>query len=71
MRQSRHAAIAAGERQYDTKKPCIHGHYSPRLTIGGICLACKRIISRLERQRVREALDAADAKKKEVDAGEN
>ncbi len=37
---SRAEAIAAGEKTYNTGKPCKNGHLSDRYTLGGMCLGC-------------------------------
>lgn len=38
----RRAARATGEKTFDTGLPCIRGHISPRWTVNGMCIACKR-----------------------------
>lgn len=39
---SRPLARAMGSRFFFTSRPCAHGHLSPRLTLNGVCLECKR-----------------------------
>lgn len=39
---SRAEAKTIGSKQYDTGRPCPHGHYSPRLTSDGGCLTCSK-----------------------------
>lgn len=42
LKPTRAEAILAQQEQYDTKKPCRNGHYSPRNTISGECLQCRK-----------------------------
>jgi hypothetical protein len=37
------AALAAGQKTFDTGKPCANGHSSPRYTSSGICVACNNL----------------------------
>lgn len=37
---ARKAAMIAGDMQYNTGKPCGHGHHSPRYTTNGGCVVC-------------------------------
>lgn len=38
--RSRAEALAAGADRYYTRKPCKHGHDSPRYTANGTCVQC-------------------------------
>lgn len=38
-------ALAAGEKFYETGKPCKYGHVAPRRTKSRSCLVCERITS--------------------------
>ncbi len=40
METTRKAALANGDKYYDTGKPCKHGHYSKRLTSNWTCYEC-------------------------------
>jgi hypothetical protein len=42
MKRTRKEAIASGETQYFTGKPCKHGHISARQTVNSACLACMK-----------------------------
>ena len=53
MTTKRAAAIKAGEKYYNTGKPCKRGHYSNRFTVDCRCLECNREYSRKERAMIR------------------
>ena len=51
METTRKAALANGDKHYDTGKPCKYGHYSKRYTNKGYCFECnkKACISRWQK----------------------
>jgi hypothetical protein len=42
MKTSQRAALKAGEKNYNTGKPCKYGHYAPKRTANGVCAVCAR-----------------------------
>lgn len=54
---TRAGAIAAGLPTYDTGKECKNGHFSPRRTITGACIACLREATQRERDRYYAAVE--------------
>jgi hypothetical protein len=48
-------ALTAGLTTYETGKPCKHGHLSPRDTLTGVCLECREMYRRLDREKFEAA----------------
>lgn len=57
MKKSRSAAIEAGEKFYNTGKPCKRGHVAKRSTMDGSCSACRAENQREERARIKAAIE--------------
>lgn len=55
---SRSEALAVGSAEYQTVKPCKRGHTTPRMTISGACIQCKKQAAKDWYQRVQQALAA-------------
>lgn len=53
---SRAEAIQVKSPVYQTEKPCKYGHVSPRDTINGWCLECRKAYNREYKQAARDAL---------------
>lgn len=56
---SRSEALAVGSAEYQTVKPCKRGHTTPRMTLSGACLECKRQAARDVYREGKKAIEAA------------
>ena len=55
METTRKAALANGDKYYDTGKPCKHGHYSKRSTSSWNCYECNKKSARSRWHKLSEA----------------
>jgi len=62
MKSSRKDALQAGDKYYNTGKPCIYGHYSDRMTVDGSCIECRSEKREMERADFRARLAAKEAR---------
>jgi len=53
MKKTRAEAIAANQKQYNTGKPCKHGHFSLRDTATAECVECRKQWGRNERDKIK------------------
>lgn len=58
MKNTRQAAAKAGDLQYDTGEPCIHGHHSPRYTRTGACVECTKKRAKEYHQKIQDMLES-------------
>ncbi len=53
MENKRSKAIEVGDKYYDTQSKCKNGHKSPRLTVDGSCVECRKIYQNKTREAIR------------------
>ena len=74
METTRKAALAKGDKHYDTGKPCKHGHYSKRYTSSYGCMECDLVrwnqLSKVKKDRKRSN-HAASTKKWQLENAEH